>query len=55
MEKIRKTDEEWQEQLDPDRYAVMRCSATEPAWSGDLNFSTRWRSTSSPLSRNSLK
>ena len=38
MEKIRKTDEEWREELDPDRYAVLRCAATEPPWSGDLNF-----------------
>ena len=38
MEKIRKTDEQWREELDPDRYAVLRCAATEPPWSGDLNF-----------------
>ena len=38
MEKIRKTDEEWQRELDPDRYAVLRCAATEPPWSGDLEL-----------------
>ena len=38
MEKIRKTDEQWREELDPDRYAILRCAATEPPWSGDLNF-----------------
>ena len=38
MEKIRKTDQEWQRELDPDRYAVLRCAATEPPWSGDLNY-----------------
>ena len=37
-EKIRKTDEEWRQELDPDRYAVLRCAATEPPWSGDLNY-----------------
>lgn len=38
MEKIRKTDEEWQAELEPDRYEILRCAATEPPWSGDLNF-----------------
>jgi peptide-methionine (R)-S-oxide reductase len=38
MEKIRKTDEQWQQELDPDRYAILRCAATEPPWSGDLNY-----------------
>ena len=38
MNKIRKTDQEWQQELDPDRYAVLRCAATEPPWSGDLNY-----------------
>ena len=38
MEKIRKTDEEWRQELDPDRYAILRCAATEPPWSGDLNY-----------------
>jgi peptide-methionine (R)-S-oxide reductase len=30
-----KTDEEWRAELDPDRYAVLRCAATEPAFSGE--------------------
>ena len=38
MEKIRKTDEQWRQELDPDRYAILRCAATEPPWSGDLNY-----------------
>jgi peptide-methionine (R)-S-oxide reductase len=38
MEKIRKSDEQWRQELDPDRYEVLRCAATEPPWSGDLNF-----------------
>lgn len=33
---VRKTDEEWQAELDPDRYAVLRSAATEPAFSGEL-------------------
>ncbi len=37
MEKVRKTDREWRHELDPDRYAVLRCAATEPPWSGELN------------------
>jgi peptide-methionine (R)-S-oxide reductase len=36
MEKIRKTEEEWRAELDPDRYAILRQAATEAAWSGDL-------------------
>jgi methionine-R-sulfoxide reductase len=30
------TDQEWKERLSPDRFAVLRQSATEPAWSGKL-------------------
>jgi peptide-methionine (R)-S-oxide reductase len=37
MEKIRKTEEEWRAELDPDRYAILRQAATEPPWSGELN------------------
>ena len=33
---VTKTDEEWREQLSPDRYAVLRRAGTEPAWSGEL-------------------
>jgi methionine-R-sulfoxide reductase len=31
-----KTDDEWKEELSPDRYAVLRRAGTEPAWSGEL-------------------
>ena len=37
-QKIRKTDEQWRQELDPDRFAILRCAATEPPWSGDLNY-----------------
>ncbi|HZR93129.1 MAG TPA: peptide-methionine (R)-S-oxide reductase MsrB [Gaiellaceae bacterium] len=37
-DRIRKTDEEWRRELEPDRYAVLRCGATEPPWSGELNL-----------------
>jgi peptide-methionine (R)-S-oxide reductase len=30
-----KTDEQWRAELDPDRYAVLRCAATEPPFSGE--------------------
>ncbi|MET0937644.1 MAG: peptide-methionine (R)-S-oxide reductase MsrB [Gaiellaceae bacterium] len=33
-----KTDAEWQAELDPDRYQVLRCGATEAPWSGELNL-----------------
>ena len=36
MEKIRKTEEQWRAELDPDRYAILRQAATEPPWSGEL-------------------
>jgi peptide-methionine (R)-S-oxide reductase len=36
MEKIRKTEEQWRAELEPDRYAILRQAATEPPWSGDL-------------------
>jgi peptide-methionine (R)-S-oxide reductase len=36
MEKIRKTEEQWQAELDPGRYAILRQAATEPPWSGEL-------------------
>ena len=33
---VTKTDEEWREELSPERYTVLRRAGTEPAWSGDL-------------------
>jgi methionine-R-sulfoxide reductase len=33
---VTKTEEEWKDQLSPDRYAVLRRAGTEPAWSGEL-------------------
>jgi methionine-R-sulfoxide reductase len=33
---VDKTDEQWHEELDPDRYAVLRTSATEPPFTGSL-------------------
>jgi len=37
-ERVVKTDAEWQAELDPDRYQVLRCGATEAPWSGELNL-----------------
>jgi peptide-methionine (R)-S-oxide reductase len=37
-EQVEKTDAEWQAELDPDRYQVLRCGATEAPWSGELNL-----------------
>jgi peptide-methionine (R)-S-oxide reductase len=37
-ERVQKTDAEWQAELDPDRYQVLRCGATEAPWSGELNL-----------------
>jgi peptide-methionine (R)-S-oxide reductase len=33
-EKARKSDSEWRHELSPEQYAVCRCSATEPPFSG---------------------
>jgi len=33
---VTKTDQEWRDELAPDRYAVLRRAGTEPAWSGEL-------------------
>jgi peptide-methionine (R)-S-oxide reductase len=35
-ETVSKTDEQWRLELDPERYAILRGAATEPAWSGEL-------------------
>ena len=37
-ERVEKTDTEWEAELDPDRYQVLRCGATEAPWSGELNL-----------------
>jgi len=34
MAKIEKTDAQWRDQLSPEQYAVCRCSATEPPFTG---------------------
>ncbi|WP_343204014.1 peptide-methionine (R)-S-oxide reductase MsrB [Luteibacter sp. Sphag1AF] len=34
MKKIEKTDAEWRAELTPEQYAVCRCSATEPPFTG---------------------
>ncbi len=34
MDKIEKTDAEWRDELTPEQYAVCRCSATEPPFTG---------------------
>ena len=33
---VTKADDEWKDQLTPERYAVLRRAGTEPAWSGEL-------------------
>lgn len=33
---VEMTEEEWKERLSPEQFAVLRRSATEPAWSGKL-------------------
>jgi peptide-methionine (R)-S-oxide reductase len=35
-EKVQKTEDQWRAELDPERYAILRQAATEPAWSGEL-------------------
>lgn len=36
-EKVTKTDAEWRQELNPERYHVLREKGTERAWSGELN------------------
>jgi peptide-methionine (R)-S-oxide reductase len=33
---VSKTDEEWRQELGPEKFAVLRRAATERAWTGDL-------------------
>lgn len=33
---VEKTDEEWQSELSPEEFAILRKAATERAWSGEL-------------------
>ncbi len=40
-QKIDMTDAQWREKLDPQRFAVLRQSATEPAFSGSLYHNER--------------
>jgi peptide-methionine (R)-S-oxide reductase len=37
MNRIDKPESEWRNELNPDRYAVLRQAATEPPFSGELN------------------
>ncbi len=40
-ERLHKTDEEWRRELTPERYRVLREKATEPPWTGALNYERR--------------
>ena len=37
MEKVKKTEEEWQRELTPEQYRVLRKKGTERPWSGEYN------------------
>jgi peptide-methionine (R)-S-oxide reductase len=34
--RVELSDQEWRDKLSPERYAILRQAATEPAWSGEL-------------------
>jgi len=34
--KVEKTDEQWREELSPEKYAILREASTERAWTGEL-------------------
>jgi peptide-methionine (R)-S-oxide reductase len=36
VDSLNKDDEQWRQELPPERYAILRQSATEPPWSGEL-------------------
>ncbi|PSK98182.1 peptide-methionine (R)-S-oxide reductase [Murinocardiopsis flavida] len=38
--RVRKSDEEWRSLLNPKEFAVLRASATEPAWTGEYVSTT---------------
>jgi len=38
MSQVKKPDSEWRRELEPERYAVLREAATEPPFSGELNY-----------------
>jgi peptide-methionine (R)-S-oxide reductase len=41
MEKVRKSDEEWRQELTPEQYRILREKGTEPAFTGEYNAEKR--------------